>query len=327
MFFDRDVEHCACGCAVDIAVIAEHVNPPFLPGEEREHASLYCGEIRHDELMAGFRDKGGADELGECVRYAVIQDAHAFIVPEPDEGAGFRQVGHVVLGEVLQLDDPAGPSAAAVCAVELEHAPCPAVRADSVLHRLVFFDGGFCELLAETEDVCDVPGRGLEEPGNGFLVKGFGIHALAGEPFLHLCHGVRVLKPCLFLQGCRQLCAAEGIEADGVSCHIHVQCNPAVVYLLVDMVFIPYGLRYGETGEFLLDGHFSLHVPFVICLEGLPFFRVMSRQVAGAAAVCFGRRAGATEVADKGFAFFHFLAFQFQHGAGTFKGEGQAHVC
>ena len=51
--------------------------------------------------MSGVRDESGADELGECVRYVVIQDFHALIISEADKGAGFRQVRHMVLGEVL----------------------------------------------------------------------------------------------------------------------------------------------------------------------------------------------------------------------------------
>ena len=55
----------------------------------------------------------------------------------------------MVLGKVLQLNQPARPASGAAGSVELEHAVCTSVPADCVFHCLVFFDGGFCNLEAE----------------------------------------------------------------------------------------------------------------------------------------------------------------------------------
>ena len=61
----------------------------------------------------------------------------------------------MVLGEVLQLDQPAGPSARTVGTVKLEHAVSSAVSADCVLYCLIFLHGGFCKLLSEHESGLD----------------------------------------------------------------------------------------------------------------------------------------------------------------------------
>ena len=62
----------------------------------------------------------------------------------------------MVLREVLQLYQAAGPSTGAVGSIELEHAVSPAVHADGVLHGLIFLHGRFRELLAEHERIQDI---------------------------------------------------------------------------------------------------------------------------------------------------------------------------
>ena len=52
----------------------------------------------------------------------------------------------------------------------------------------------------------------------------------------------------------------------------------------------------------------------------------MMRQVPCPAAVALRGLAGAAEVFDQVFAFFHFLILKFQNGTYTFEGEGQAHI-
>ena len=66
---------------------------------------------------------------------------------------------NVILGQVLQLHEAAGPAAAAGRTVELEHTADPAVGADTVLDGHVLLHGGFGQLLAEEQDFADVLGR------------------------------------------------------------------------------------------------------------------------------------------------------------------------
>ena len=69
----------------------------------------------------------------------------------------------MILGEVLQLDQPAGPSAGAVGAIILEHAVSPSVPTDGVLHCLIFLHGGFCKLLAEHKYTLQLRRRGFDK--------------------------------------------------------------------------------------------------------------------------------------------------------------------
>ena len=103
----------------------------------------------------------------------------------------------MVLGEVLQLDQPAGPSARTVGTVKLEHAVSSAVSADCVLYCLIFLHGGFCKLLSEHESGLDsLVIRIMDQFFDGFFVKDICFHAVLGEPFFHFLDTVWIFEPC-----------------------------------------------------------------------------------------------------------------------------------
>ncbi len=100
----------------------------------------------------------------------------------------------MVLGEVLQLNEPARPSARAAGTVELEHAVCPSVFADGVLHCLVFLHGRFGKLEAELQGFFQFI-RGIrDEPCDIFFAEGFCLHAVVCEPLFHLYHTVGIFQ-------------------------------------------------------------------------------------------------------------------------------------
>ena len=100
----------------------------------------------------------------------------------------------MVLREVLQLYEPSRPTAAAICAVELKHSVRTAVSADSVLHSLIFLDGGFRKLLTEFQDFRKLRWSGFQQFRNRFLSKRVCFKSVFRKPLFHLLNGVRIVK-------------------------------------------------------------------------------------------------------------------------------------
>ncbi len=149
MFLYRHMEHLACRCAVNIAAILKNFEPPPLPGKPGNYPGLNGREIRYNELPAILRHKCRADKLGKGIRDIFIEHGKGFIITASHQCPCLYQIRYMVLGQILQLDQTPGEPACPIGSVKLEHPMGPAICADCVLHRRVFFYTALGELLPE----------------------------------------------------------------------------------------------------------------------------------------------------------------------------------
>ena len=209
----------------------------------------------------------------------------------------------MVLGQILKLHDAPREPPGAVGSVELEHPTGAAVLTDGVLHGLILLDGGFRQLLPKGQNIGQGRLGGLEQGCHGLLVEGIHIKPTGREPILHLRHAVGIVQPGQSLQFDSQRILGYLVKIDGVLHQRHIQADATVVYLLVDVVFVPDEIRHGVFGKAVLYGHLNLHVPAIVCLEGFPLlaFRLVER--------------GSGEVADESLALGHLLFLKTEDAA------------
>ncbi len=242
----RHMEHLACRGAVNVPAALEHLKPPPLPGNPRNHPRLNSGKICHDKLPAALRHEGRADELRERIRDILIKHGNGIKIPGFYQFPCLRQVRDMVLRQILKLNNapaiPTGP----VGAVECKHPVSPAVRAHRILHRLVFLHGGSGKLLPERQHGLQRLRRILQKPRHRFFVKGVRLHPVLRKPLFHLLHGVWVLQFRQLLQSRRQLRLGSPVHGDCVPDHLHVHADAPVVDLLILPVFLPHKFRHGE---------------------------------------------------------------------------------
>ena len=110
MLFNRDVEHLACRCTVDVFSFFEYFCAPCFTGEVGENSGFNGRVVADDEFIAGTGNEGGADQLGQGIRDVIIEQIHHVIAAGPHQLTGFCKIFHVVLREVLQLDQSARPA-------------------------------------------------------------------------------------------------------------------------------------------------------------------------------------------------------------------------
>ena len=101
MLFHRHMEHLGGRGTVNVPALGKNLLTPLLPSEPSNDTRLDCGEVGHDELSAVLRHKGGADKLGQSVRYILVEHLHGVEVPRAHHRAGLGQIGQMVLGQVL----------------------------------------------------------------------------------------------------------------------------------------------------------------------------------------------------------------------------------
>ena len=183
----------------------------------------------------------------------------------------------MVLGQILQLDVPAGKSPGPVGPIELEHASGPTILAGSHFHGLVFFDRGFGQLLPEQQYTAQRFFCRLQQFLHLLLSQRIGLHPMLFQPADHLDNGVRILQARLSLQYSHQAVPAAGIDDDGIFSQRPVNGDAPIVDFLVEMIFIPYRFRDRILLQPLLDDHFHFHIPFVVGLEQRPFIGCMPR--------------------------------------------------
>ena len=147
VLFNRHLEHLAGRSTVDVAAILKYLAAPRLAGKPSNHPRLDRGEICHIELHAFSRNKSSADQLRERVRNIIVKKIQCFRVSTTYQCSSFSKIAHMVLRKILQLHEPSRKTASAVCSIELEHAPAPAVSACGILHRLILLDGRLGKLL------------------------------------------------------------------------------------------------------------------------------------------------------------------------------------
>ena len=267
VFLHRHLEHLRCAGAIDISARGEYFLPPGLPGKPRDDTSLNRTEVGYKKLGSISWDKSCTDKLGERVRHILIQQLHSIEIAGAHKSTGLRQVGKVVLWQVLQLNVSAGEAPGSVCPIEHEHPTGAIVAADGFLHRLVFPDGGLGQLLPECEHLRQLWRCRFQEFCHDFLSEAVGLHAIVGEPLLHLLDGIGVLQCRHALHGVGQLLPGTGIHLDGLLHELHVNADATVVDFLVDVVFLPDLWRYRELGELLLDAHLGLYVTGIVAFE------------------------------------------------------------
>lgn len=101
-------------------------------------------------------------------------------------GSGSIEVGQVISGQVLDLDEASGEPAGASRSIELDEAACPTIRACDVMYRLVLLHRGFRQVTAQLQDFFDLARGGVEGCFDIGLRKGIDVAAVGGEPFLQL---------------------------------------------------------------------------------------------------------------------------------------------
>lgn len=140
VFGDGGAEHAGGGFAVDVFASCEGCQGAGFSGEPGDDAGFDRGEVSDDEPVTGGGDEGGPHELAEHVGHGRVEQLEGFEVAGAGKLAGLVQVGHVVAGQVVDLDEAACEPAGASCPVELDQAPGAAVDAAGVLHGLVLAD-------------------------------------------------------------------------------------------------------------------------------------------------------------------------------------------
>ena len=167
----------------------------------------------------------------------------------------------------MHLDEPTCPAACAIRAVELKHPTSTTVDTDCVFHRLILFYRRFCKLLSKHKYIGDYRRRGLEQIYDYLFAKCVGLHAVVGKPLLHLLHRVRIIELGNVLHSGSELVAGATVYFDGFLYQRYIQRNTSVVYLLVEVILVPYGLRHWKLGKPRLYRHFCLNIANVIFFE------------------------------------------------------------
>lgn len=193
MFFNGDMEHLACAGTIDVTAISKNIKPPLFSGQPCNYTGFDCRKVCNDEFAALVRDECCTNQLGKDIWHRIIQKLHGVIGTAPDKAACFFQIAHVVLRQILQLNEASGKAPGAVRSVEHEHAMRTPVFTDTVLHGLILFDGAFCQLLAKKQGFSQVWRSILEHDGNFLLTERFDLHAVLCKPFFHLSNGIRIL--------------------------------------------------------------------------------------------------------------------------------------
>ena len=199
VLLDRNAEHPAGAFTVDVPAFMKDLGTPLFMRKMAEHTGFDGAEVADDEFVTWSRDERGPDQFRQHTGDGVIQHVQHLIVASLHKIPRLPQILHVVLREILQLDQASGPAATAVGSVKLEHSVAASVSADRVLHRLVFADGALGELQSQGQHFREVLRRGFDHGGDVFLPEGVHLHAVLCEVALHLNNRARIREPCLFL--------------------------------------------------------------------------------------------------------------------------------
>ena len=148
MLDDRHVEHLACAGAVDVAPLTEHIEPPLFSRHPCDDAGFNGAEVSDDEFATLVGDKGCADQFRKHIRDRIVQHLQRTIIARAHELPGLLQIPHVVLRQVLELNEATTEATGTIGSVEHEHAVGASILAHAVLHRLILLHRAFRQLLA-----------------------------------------------------------------------------------------------------------------------------------------------------------------------------------
>ena len=259
---------------------SENLQHPLLPGEPGDHPGFDGGEVGVYKDLPRSRHQRCPDKLGEGVRDIAVEEPQRLFLPPLDQFPGQRHRREVGPGEVLHLDEPAGPAPGTVRTVKLEKPPRPAVLSHCPLHRLVFGGGGLPQLLPELQH----PGRlfisdpGRQQPGDRILLqilRRLALRQLALQPGKKLGAAAGIHKPgqplCLLGEPPLDLPVNPECPVD----QLPVEGDPAGVDQKVGLPLLLDKIRNREGGETPPDLHFGHDVLPVIFGKERPFVRIV----------------------------------------------------
>ena len=120
MLLNRDMEHLAGRCTVNVAAISENLLSPLLSGKPCDDSCLDGCEVRHKKAVTGFRNECGTDQLRQHHRHRLIEHLYGFKVTAADQRTDFIQIRQMILRQILHLDQTTGISTSSVRTIELD---------------------------------------------------------------------------------------------------------------------------------------------------------------------------------------------------------------
>ena len=152
----------------------------------------------------------------------------------------------MVLREVLQLHIFACPPTCSVRSVKLEHSSRTIIIADSVLHSGVLFHRGFRKLLTEYEHLLQFSRSRFNKFCHSLFAECVGFKSVLGKPLFHLRYRIGVFKVGEVLHSSSERLSRTFVKGNCISDKLHIQAYTSVIYPLVEVIFLPYELGYGE---------------------------------------------------------------------------------
>ena len=140
MLFYGNAEHGAGRGAVNVAIPGKDIRTPCFSCQPRKHPGFNGRKVRYGKLQPLPGHKGRTDQLGKDIGDGIIQEIQGFVISLAYQFPGFREIRQMILGQILQLDVPAGKPPGPVGPIELKHPSGPAVLTGRHLHGLIFPD-------------------------------------------------------------------------------------------------------------------------------------------------------------------------------------------
>ena len=275
--------------------------------------------------MARRGDDGRADQLAQYIRDVVVDQLQPLQIAAAHDGANLIDLIQVVLGKVLGLNDAPRPAPGARCAVVLQRAPDAAVRACGVQHGGVLFRAALAQHLPEGKHALrgrvDGP---LHQIGHGLLIEALRRKPPRSQPRFELAYAVGVLQPGELLHLRAVLCLEGLVHMYGLLRQCAVDQYAALVDARVQAFHPSLGRRELRGDQAIKDFALGLGVTPVVLLEQRPLLWGVLREIARAAAVRLGGRAGLAEVANQRLACVQLLLLQLEGGARRLQRHGQA---
>ena len=267
MLLDRHVEHLGSAGAVDVAAVGKHFLAPLLPGQPGDDPGLDGAEVGHDKPVSGGGDKSRPDQLREDVRHVAVDQPQRLGLPLQGQLPGEIQGLQMVLGQVLDLHQPAGP-AARPGAVELQQTADPIVFTGGVLHSLIFLDAGLGQLLA---DLQHAPGVVVQVAGeeilDGVLAQVVGGHAFIIQPGGQLLHGFGIVQSGQHDRLVLELAGDFSVYGESRLHERDVHAHTVGVDQRVGLPALLLRLGHRKGFQAVRHSHFGDHVPFAVFLE------------------------------------------------------------
>lgn len=223
MLFDWYTKHLRGRGTIDIAVVRENLDTPLFPCKVWEDSGFDSAEVRYRVCVSGLRDQSCTDQFRKYIGNIAVKQVKHLIITVLNQISGFFEVRKMILGKVLQLYIATGIAACPCGTVKLEKPTASAIITHRVLHGLIFFNAGLCDLLSEPENICYIFGYFFDKSLHILFTETININTIILKPGLQLSRTVGIFKTGLinhFLSQCimRNLIQLDGI---GYNCRIH----------------------------------------------------------------------------------------------------------